>query len=76
MTKLQVKVDGGRLCIDDICHIAKRSKALQLSDDAGFIKRIDKGAEFVNTLLREEGVIYGVTTGYGDSCTVPIPLAH
>ena len=26
-------------------------------------------------LLEEEGVIYGVTTGYGDSCTVNIPLS-
>lgn len=25
--------------------------------------------------MREEGVIYGVTTGYGDSCTVPVPPA-
>jgi|GEM_PF-3864483 len=27
-------------------------------------------------LLREDGVIYGVTTGYGDSCTVNIPPAN
>jgi len=24
-------------------------------------------------VLAEDGVIYGVTTGYGDSCTVSIP---
>ncbi|MCV5332298.1 aromatic amino acid ammonia-lyase, partial [Escherichia coli] len=30
---------------------------------------------FLERLLKEEGVIYGVTTGYGDSCTVAIPPA-
>ena len=34
-----------------------------------------KGADFLDRLLSEDGVIYGVTTGYGDSCTVSIPQA-
>ncbi|MFH4338071.1 aromatic amino acid lyase, partial [Acinetobacter baumannii] len=35
---------------------------------------IQKGADFLDQLLEEEGVIYGVTTGYGDSCLVEVPL--
>lgn len=76
MTDPVVLVDGGRLTIEDIGHIAHQTKTLQLSEAAVFKDRINKGAEFLNTLLREEGVIYGVTTGYGDSCTVPIPIEH
>ena len=34
---------------------------------------VAKGARFLDSLLDKEGVIYGVTTGYGDSCTVSIP---
>lgn len=34
---------------------------------------IQRGADFLDQLLEEEGVIYGVTTGYGDSCLVEIP---
>ena len=33
----------------------------------------DRVSAFLERLLKEEGVIYGVTTGYGDSCTVAIP---
>ena len=76
MTEHTVLVDGGRLTIEDICHIANQTKTLHISDTAVFTNRINKGAEFVNTLLREEGFVYGVTTGYGDSCTVPIPLEY
>lgn len=60
------------LTIEDVVNIASGAEH-QLSDDAQFKARIEKGAKFLDELLREEGVIYGVTTGYGDSCTVHIP---
>ena len=44
-----------------------------LSADPAFRARIARGAEFLDRLLREDGVVYGVTTGYGDSCTVAMP---
>src|SRR5690606_20027860 len=47
-----------------------------LSQDAGFQQRIDAGVAFLDKLLQEDGVIYGVTTGYGDSCTVKVPLSQ
>ncbi|WP_341326577.1 aromatic amino acid ammonia-lyase [Methylotuvimicrobium sp. KM2] len=74
MTKRTVIVDGQDLTIEDITALADRSHRVELSDEPAFVARIDKGAEFIETLLREEGFVYGVTTGYGDSCTVSIPL--
>ncbi len=76
MSEQTVIVDGQALTIEDICAIAENSQTLQLSDNTDFVKRIDKGAEFIDTLLKEEGCVYGVTTGYGDSCTVSIPLQN
>ena len=76
MSKQVVEVNGQALTIEDICAVAKKDKAAQLSNDASFVRRIDKGAEFIDTLLQEEGCVYGVTTGYGDSCTVSIPLEN
>lgn len=70
----KVVFDGGPLAIEDVCRIARQQAQIELSRQAGFVTRIDKGALFVDTLLREEGFVYGVTTGYGDSCTVSIPL--
>ena len=43
------------------------------ADSHEFCAAIDRGADFLDRLLREDGAIYGVTTGYGDSCTVTIP---
>ena len=48
---------------------------VKLSDDAEFTAKIDSGVAFLDQLLAEDGVIYGVTTGYGDSVTVDIPLS-
>ncbi|OJI47558.1 Histidine ammonia-lyase [Vibrio vulnificus] len=62
----------GRLTIEDIAAIAQGAKAT-LNNSVEFTAKIDRGVAFLERLLKEEGVIYGVTTGYGDSCTVAIP---
>ena len=59
---------NNRLTIEDVVAIATGQKTVQLGD-ASFKACIDKGADFLDQLWKEEGVIYGVTTGYGDSCT-------
>jgi histidine ammonia-lyase len=61
-----------RLRIEDIVAIAGGSGAA-LDAAPAFRQRIERGAAFLDQLLREDGVIYGVTTGYGDSCTVSVP---
>ncbi|RLA05604.1 MAG: histidine ammonia-lyase, partial [Gammaproteobacteria bacterium] len=70
-----VDFDGSPLAIEDIVAIAKQKQSVQLSQDTQFRQRITKGSEFLDRLLVEDGEIYGVTTGYGDSCTVAIPPA-
>ncbi len=72
--KKTVVFDGQPLTIEDICRIAHQHAQVDLSPQPEFIERIDKGARFIDTLLKEQGFVYGVTTGYGDSCTVSIPL--
>jgi len=65
---------GQPLSIEDIGRIAHRQARVELSRTPAFVERIDKGARFIETLLNEQGFVYGVTTGFGDSCTVQIPL--
>jgi len=72
--KKTVVFDGQPLTIEDICRIAHQHAQVELSPKPEFVERIDKGARFIDTLLKEQGFVYGVTTGYGDSCTVSIPL--
>ena len=65
--------DGRPLRIEDIVDLAHRRRSALLGDAPTFRARIQAGADFVARLLAEDGVIYGVTTGFGDSCTVVVP---
>jgi len=70
-----IVVGAGRLSLDDVVAIAQRSGNARLNPDPAFRARITRGADFVDRLIAEDGVVYGVSTGYGDSCTVTIPPA-
>lgn len=62
------------LTIEQVVALSQRRAPSLLQGDAAWRERIAKGARFLDTLLDKEGVIYGVTTGYGDSCVVAVPL--
>lgn len=64
----------GRLAIEDIVAIATGDVAVEITNDKHFVERIESAVTFLDALLAEDGVIYGVTTGYGDSVTTEIPL--
>ena len=66
----------GRISIAQINAIARQATPVGLTDDAHFAEKINAGVAFLDKLLKEDGVIYGVTTGYGDSVTVKVPLAQ
>lgn len=72
---LPLAIDGRPLRIEDVVDVAAGRARPELSGDAGFQARINRGADFVDRLIAEDGVVYGVSTGYGDSCTVAIPPA-
>lgn len=59
--------------IEDVVDVAQRRAVIELPDAPAFRERITRGAELLDRILEEDGVIYGVTTGYGDSCTVDVP---
>jgi histidine ammonia-lyase len=67
-----VRFDQARITIEDIVDIAAGSVSVSLSDSPEFRSAIARGSDFLDRLLREDGTIYGVTTGYGDSCTVTV----
>ncbi|GAC1407272.1 MAG: aromatic amino acid ammonia-lyase [Burkholderiaceae bacterium] len=61
------------ISVEDIVAISRREVRVTLDDSSAFEARIQAGADLVDQILAEDGVIYGVTTGYGDSCDVAIP---
>lgn len=68
-----VEIGARRLTIEDVLAIAEGRARVALSTQPRFVARIDAGAAYLERLLADQGVIYGVTTGYGDSCTVAVP---
>lgn len=74
MTKPDIIHLGVRpLTIEHVLDVALRNAPVKLNREPGYVERIRAGEKFLNRLLEEDGVIYGVTTGYGDSCTVTVP---
>lgn len=72
-TKPQIEFGENNVSIEDVVNLALGNAEARLSPDEAHLAKINKGAQFLDDLWREEGVIYGVTTGYGDSCTVNVP---
>lgn len=75
MTEQNIQLFGNqRLSIEDIVRVALNQTQVQLNSCETFNVKINSALRFLDTLLAEDGVIYGVTTGYGDSVTVAVPL--
>ncbi len=64
-----------QISIEEVVDVAVHQTKVELCSTPSFTSKVAKGPAFLDKLLEEEGVIYGVTTGYGDSCTVNIPLS-
>lgn len=73
MTDTAIALGNRTLSVDDVAAIAAGAN-IRLDPDPTYRARIDRGAAFVERLLAETGEIYGITTGYGDSCSVGVPL--
>ena len=69
----EIVVGNGRLRIEDVLRVARGDACVALANAPDFSRRIRSGAQYLERLLADNGVVYGVTTGYGDSCTVGIP---
>lgn len=59
--------------VDDVVDIASRRASVTLSDDPAFTDAVQRCVALMERILQEDGVIYGVTTGYGDSCMTSVP---
>jgi histidine ammonia-lyase len=68
-----ITFDGQRLRVGDVAALSRREADGRLSHDERFLARIEAGSAHVARTLAEKGVIYGVTTGYGDSVTTAVP---
>ena len=71
--KPAVELGTAPLTIESVLKVASGECELSLSREPAFRDRIERGALFLKQTLDEGATVYGVTTGYGDSCVVDIP---
>ncbi len=70
MTKI-VEFGARDLTVEQVWSLSRREADARLS--AAALERVARSSNHIDALLARDGEIYGVTTGYGDSCTTQIP---
>ena len=71
-----LEIGRDRLTIENLVAATKKQIGVKLCDSHEFIAKIQAGPAVINDILKKHGEIYGVTTGYGDSCTEQINPEH
>ncbi|MBD3160627.1 MAG: phenylalanine ammonia-lyase, partial [Candidatus Latescibacteria bacterium] len=61
---MSVRIGDGRLTCDQIERVARNGEAVELTEAA--LQRIAHCREFVERKVREQAVVYGITTGIGE----------
>src|SRR3990172_11914016 len=73
VTLTPVVIGQAELRIEDVVEVARGPREALLYRDPAFVAHIERGAAFLDEFLDSGGTVYGVTTGYGDSCSVQVP---
>jgi phenylalanine ammonia-lyase len=63
-----ITIDGSSLTIEDVVSIARHDERVQFSEDESFWDNLRQSRAFLESYLEKGYPVYGVTTGFGDSC--------
>lgn len=66
-----VEIDGNHLDLESFISVTRGRKELRLSEEAR--EKVQKARDFVEDLIRDNKVVYGLTTGFGKFSDVLIP---
>lgn len=66
----KVVIDGHSLTLRDLVAVAREGYSVEISEDA--IKKINRSSSLIQKWVKENRIIYGVTTGFGDLSTVKV----
>ncbi|MEZ7891786.1 MAG: histidine ammonia-lyase [Candidatus Wallbacteria bacterium] len=72
-TTKKIVLDGESLRISDVCEVVYNGVQIELSKQS--LKKISKSREFVENIVRNEDVVYGISTGFGEFSSVHIKKA-
>ena len=68
-----VVVGDGPVTIEQILALADGDARVRVTTRAEVRARIERGARLLADRLADGGTVYGVTTGFGDSCETDVP---
>lgn len=68
MENKALRVDGDSLSIEDVFNVSYRNVKVEFPKRKAFKENIIKSRKFLEDYLEKGYPIYGVTTGFGDSC--------
>ena len=69
---MKIEIGLEPLRIEDVVLVAKQRVPLTLSTAPAFRQKIEASHRYLTSLLERGQEVYGVTTGYGDSCTTVV----
>ena len=58
-----IKIDGASLTLENVVNVARHNYRVELADHA--LENIKKSRDYVDKLVMDERVVYGITTGFG-----------
>jgi len=65
-----IKIDGASLTLENVVNVARHNYRVELADHA--LENIKKSRDYVDKLVMDERVVYGITTGFGKFSDVNI----
>ena len=65
-----ISIDGNSLALEDVLAVSRGEAAIHLADCA--MPRIEQARAYIERLLSEDAVVYGVTTGFGKFAEVRV----
>ena len=63
-------IDGNSLTLDDVIQVARFGREVKIDDQAK--ENVRKSRQYIDQLVNEERVVYGITTGFGKFSDVHI----
>jgi len=66
--KKSLIIDGNNLKAEDVYNVAKNDITVEFPDGDEFKKQISASREYLESFIKKGYPVYGVTTGFGDSC--------
>lgn len=73
MNRPAVTLGDQQLTVEDVVRVAEGARTVALNPDPSYRAFLARGHEAVHSRIENGGQIYGVNTGFGDSCVTDIP---